>query len=133
MVQFLLDRYGDGRLQPQTGTAEHALYLQWSWFAEATFAQPLGEIFNHLRACANEPKEDVLEEMRTRARLWTAALDAALEGRSYLVGEEFTGADIMTGYSLLLAGQIVPFQDLEHLRDYGRRISTRPAYLAAIA
>lgn len=28
MVQYLLDRYGGGRLQPQPGTPEHALYLQ---------------------------------------------------------------------------------------------------------
>ncbi|GIS18104.1 MAG: hypothetical protein CM15mP120_00200 [Pseudomonadota bacterium] len=31
-----------GLLQPDPGTPEHALYLQWSWFAEATFARPLG-------------------------------------------------------------------------------------------
>ena len=41
MVQYLLDRYGQGLLQPEPGTPEHALYLQWSWFAEATFARPL--------------------------------------------------------------------------------------------
>ena len=33
MVQYLLDRYGNGQLQPQPGTPAHALYLQWSWFA----------------------------------------------------------------------------------------------------
>ena len=36
MVQYVLDRYGDNRLQPARGTAEHANYLKWSWFAEAT-------------------------------------------------------------------------------------------------
>ena len=34
MVQYLVDRYGNGKLQPEIGTADHALYLQWSWFAE---------------------------------------------------------------------------------------------------
>ena len=28
MLQYLLDRYGDGRLQPAAGTPEHAIYLQ---------------------------------------------------------------------------------------------------------
>ena len=34
MVQYLVDRYGNGKLQPEIGTADHALYLQWSWFAD---------------------------------------------------------------------------------------------------
>ena len=38
MVQYILDRYGNGQLQPTVGTSEHGTYLQWSWFAEATFA-----------------------------------------------------------------------------------------------
>ena len=49
MVQHVLDRHGGGRLEPARGTREHALYLQWSWFAEATFTRPLGEIVNHRR------------------------------------------------------------------------------------
>ena len=49
MVEYVLDHYGDGRLRPAPCTAEHALYLQWTWFAEATFARPLGEIVNHRR------------------------------------------------------------------------------------
>ncbi len=35
MLQYVLDRYGDGRLVPKPGTADSAHYLQWSWFAEA--------------------------------------------------------------------------------------------------
>eukprot|EP01052_Picozoa_sp_SAG31_P037621 SAG31_NODE_4888_length_2884_cov_1.624776_4_plen_140_part_00 len=39
MVQYLVDKYGAGRLQPETGTLRHAEYLQWAWFAEATMAR----------------------------------------------------------------------------------------------
>src|SRR5262245_47441927 len=47
MVQYLLERYADGRLRPPPGTRDSAMYLQWSWFAEATFARPLGDIAQH--------------------------------------------------------------------------------------
>ena len=63
MVQYILDRYGDGRLQPTPGTPEHALYLQWSWFAEATFSRPIGEMVNHARAFGNKAIAAVSEEM----------------------------------------------------------------------
>src|SRR5215472_11044451 len=36
MVDFILERYGEGRLRPEPGTAASALYHQWCWFSEAT-------------------------------------------------------------------------------------------------
>ncbi|HEY5680785.1 MAG TPA: glutathione S-transferase family protein [Pseudomonadales bacterium] len=104
MVEHLLDRHGAGRLRPPPGTAERAAYLQWSWFAEATFARPLGEIVNHRREFPGESEiPAVLEEMSARAALCVQALDEALAGRQYLLGDEFTAADVMMGYSVLLA------------------------------
>ncbi len=134
MVQYLLDRYGRGRLQPPAGTPEHALYLQWSWFAEATFARPLGEVFNHQRVFPGEKaKPDVLTEMRSRARMCCEAVDAAVSGKAFLLGDDFSGADIMMGYSLLLADRVVPFADLPQLTAYWQRLSARPGYRKAAA
>jgi glutathione S-transferase len=133
MVQYILDRYGDGKLQPPAGTSEHAEYLQWSWFAESTFARPLGEITNHRRAFV-EPIEACVEEMRSRARLCVEALDAHLSARSFLLGDVFTGADIMMGYSLRSFCKHVPdyhFQD--GVGAYFNRITTRAAYQATLA
>ena len=76
MVQYLLDRYGEGRLQPPPGTAEHAFFLQWCWFSEATFARPLGEIVNHRRALPeSEQSEAAIAEMQDRAWLCVQALE----------------------------------------------------------
>ena len=36
MVHYLLEKYGNGRLRPELGSPESAIFLQWSWFAEAT-------------------------------------------------------------------------------------------------
>lgn len=134
MVQYVLDRHGAGRLQPPAGTAAHAIYLQWSWFAEATFARPLGEVFNHRRAFPGpNEKADVIAEMTGRARACCVALDEAVDGKQFLLGDEFSAADIMTGYSLFLAEKVAPFDDLAHLTAYWQRLITRPAYRVAIA
>ena len=134
MVQYLLDRYGKGRLQPAPGTEAHGLYLQWSWFSEATYARPIGEIVNHRRAFGEAGEiPAVVEEMKGRARLCSEAVDRALRGRSYLLGEEFSAADIMMGYSVVLAQRFTSTEGLDELNAYWARLSSRPAWQRAAA
>ncbi|MEZ5557583.1 MAG: glutathione S-transferase [Pseudomonadales bacterium] len=134
MVQYLLDRYGNGALQPPRGTQEHALFLQWCWFAEATWARPLGEIVNHRRALPEAAQSAAaIREMQDRANLCAQAVDQALAGRSYLLGDSFTAADVMTGYTVMLAKQLVPEPLPDRLDAYWQRLSARPAFQIATA
>ena len=133
MVQHVLDRHGGGRLEPARGTREHALYLQWSWFAEATFTRPLGEIVNHRREFGDRAIPEVVEEMEARARLCLDAVDEAVRGMDYLVGD-FTAADIMMGYALRSYRRLLPDDPLPADADaYWNRLVGRDAYRAAIA
>ena len=133
MVQHVLDRHGGGRLEPPRGTREHALYLQWSWFAEATFSRPLGEIVNHGRMFAERAIAEVVEEMKDRARLCADALDREMRGKDYLIGE-FTAADIMMGYALRAFERLLPDESLPENADaYWKRLAARDAYRAAVA
>ena len=130
MVEYILDKYGEGRLRPAPGTSESGIYLQWCWFAEATFARPLGEMVNHRRAFSEDQQvAAVLEEMADRARLCIAALDQALESQQYLCGHDFTAADIMTGYSLMLARRFELMGETHpNVSAYWLRLSARPAF-----
>lgn len=133
MVDFLLERYGEGRLAPAPGTPESALCRQWSWFAEATFARPLGEIVNHNRVAPEGGLVDfVIEDCKDRARICIAAIEDALAESEYLVGDAFTYADIMTGYSLLLASNFgVLTDDYARTQAYFGRLSSRPGFQVA--
>ena len=133
MVQHVLDRHGGGRLEPARGTRDHALYLQWSWFSEATFARPLGEIVNHRREFGDRAIAKVVEEMKARARLCLDALDREMRGKDYLVGD-FTAADIMMGYALRSYRRLLPDESLPaNAGAYWGRLAARGAYRAAIA
>ena len=133
MVQYVLDRYGGGRLQPPRDTCEHAVYLQWSWFAEATFARPLGEIVNHRRVFADRAIPEIVEEMKARARLCADALDREMRDKDYLVGS-FTAADVMMGYTLRACERLLPDESLPaNANAYWKRLTSRDAYRAAIA
>ena len=138
MVQHLIDRYDNGSgaaaLQPDRGTDQHALYLQWSWFAEATFARPLGEIVNHRRAIPRTQQSEVaVEEMRARAWLCVAAVNDALAGRDWLLGERFSGADIMMGYSIMLMETLAPGRLPPDVARYQAAISARECFQRAVA
>ena len=59
-------------------------------------------------------------------------VDAALEGREYLIGS-FSAADIMLGHSLFMANRLGQGPDeLANLKGYLKRIEARPAFQTAI-
>jgi glutathione S-transferase len=133
MLQTLLRRHGNARLQPEPGSDAEAEYLQWCWFAEATFGRATGEIANHKRAFPVEPIREVVQEMRERSRLCLAAVEQHLQQRPYLVSEEFTAADIMMGYTLGSFTRHVGDAFPPATAGYWQRITSRPAYVAARA
>ena len=133
MVQYLLDRYGNGALHPQSGTPEHALYLQWSWFAEATYSRPIGEVVNHRRAFGDAVKPDVIEEMASRAALASQAVSDVVADQPFLLGDEFTAADIMMGYTVMLAAEVLKQTLPSPLARYWASLKSRPAFIAAKA
>ncbi len=139
MLQYILDRYGDGKLQPRHGTPGHAHFLQWCWFGEATFARPLGEIFNHKREFPGEREiPEVIEEMKNRARECVKVLDDHLAANDYMLGLAFSGADIMNAYSLHLANLVGIFQGIEDLNypglaRYWQRLHDRNSFIKAFS
>lgn len=133
MLQYVLDKYGDGRLQPRPGSNEHGMFLQWVWFAEATFSRPLGEIVNHNREFAKEPLPHIIDEMKARARLCAQTLDAALGDKSWILGETFSAADIMLGLTLRSYERLMNEDFPGNVAPYWARLTDRPAYKRAIA
>lgn len=118
MVDYILERYGEGRLRPPPGTTESALHHQWCWFSEATLARPVG--LNRLLKLKSEDNGVIAAEAEQKARVCLDVVDQALRDRNYLLGSAFGAADIMMGYSLAL---------IESLRLLDDRYPSARAYL----
>jgi len=129
MVQYALAKFGDGRLEPTPGTPEHATYLQWCWFSEATFSRPLGEIVNHGRVFGDDAQATITDEMKGRADVCADAVEQGLEGNTYLMGETFTAADVMMGYTVMLYARLRP-ELTPNLARYWGNLQARPAFQA---
>lgn len=132
MMQYVLDRYGDGRLQPAKSDASYAHYLQWCWFAESTFARPLGEVTNHRREFKPE-LDDVVAEMKGRATSCVAALDAALSDRPYLLGDEMSAADLSIAYVMRAYRRTVTEDMPANAQAFFDRMTALPSYERTLA
>ena len=104
ILEYLIEKYGNGRLAPAIGAPDRGRYLQWVHFAEATALPPIGDLTRHtilLPEAARLPQ--VAEDGRVRAINALNVLERALAGKQYLLGNAFSGADIMMGYFLMAA------------------------------
>ena len=134
IVNYLGDRYGaDSGLTPASGTVERGIYDQWCFFvmteldAHTLYVirkhRDLAELYGEAPAAVETAKEGFLKQV--------AAVDQALlAGGPHLLGDTFTGADILLTTCLDWAR----FYDIEladGLQNYQRRIHERPAYQAA--
>ena len=132
MVDYILERYGEGRLRPPPGTPESAIYHQWCWFSEATLSRPLG--LHRMLQPAAEHMPSVAADSEQKARTCLAVVDQAVSDREFLLGREFGAADIMMGHSL----QLVANLDLldhryPHAQAYLGRLTRRDACLRAMS
>ena len=133
MLEYVLDRYGNGRLQPERGTAEHALMMQWCWFAEATFARPIGEMVNHGRAFPDGQIQAVIDEMRGRGEFSLSAVDQALADREFINGDSFSAADIMIGYAVMLVDRVMKSPTPNNAARWWTAMQARDGFKAARA
>jgi glutathione S-transferase len=134
-LQYLLERYGQGRLEPKPGTPERALYLQWFHFGEASLAVHVSSI---VRQRFGRPAAELVQGAVDEARLCVAAaarvVERGLEGRQYIAGADFSAADIMVSYGLIMARitRELP-DDLPNIAAYLERLKARPSYARAWA
>ena len=132
MMQYVLDRYGDGKLQPAKDDPTYAHYLQWCWFAEATFARPLGEIVNHRREFKPE-LHNVVAEMKSRATAAVHAIDAAVVDRPYLLGDKMSAADLSICYAMRGYRRMVTEELPGHVQGLFDRVTALPSYERTVA
>lgn len=135
ICQYLTERYGHAPFKRVLGDPDYPAYLQWIHAGEATLTPPLAAIAQHtalrpperrIALIAGEAAEAFAERMK--------ALDVALGEQGYLLGNDFTVADVMVGYALHLADMFKLLANAPHdVQQYWARISSREAYKRAVS
>ncbi len=145
ILEYLVQRYGEGRLRPQPGTEDATRYIYWMHYAEGSLMPPLlmKLIFDRI-AKAPMPffAKPIARRIADQARKTFVVpqierhldyLEAELTSRTWFTGEEFTAADVQMSFPLE-AAQARGGLDASrpHLINFLERIHARPAFKRAL-
>ena len=145
IVDYLIERYGAGRLTPAAGTPEKLRYTYWLHYAEGSAMPPLllKLVFDKIetapmpffvrpiaKAISGKAKSSFIEP---QIRQHLDYLEGELNKNDWFVGNEFSGADIQLSFPLeAAAGRGGLDTSRPRLMDFLKRIHARPAYQRAV-
>jgi glutathione S-transferase len=145
IIEYLVDRYGAGRLAPAPGTPERLRFTYWLHYAEGSampplllklvasriasapmpfFAKPIArKIAGTLQSSFVDPQ----------LKLHLSYVNDALAGTGWLVADSFSAADIQMSFPLEAASARIRMADkFPHIAAFLERIHQRPAYQRAL-
>lgn len=145
IIEYLIERHGNGRLIPPASTPERLRYTYWLHFAEGSAMTPLllALIFGKLpeqpmpffvrpivRAISGKVREALVEpQLRTQQ----AFMESELEKSTWFAGKVFTAADIQMSFVVeASAARGGLDKDRPKLMAWLARIHARPAYKRAL-
>jgi glutathione S-transferase len=131
---YLADKFPDKRLAPPLGSPERGLYYQWLVYSMATMEPPVLKVFLNTMMLPEEKRSAAIaEEGRTQWQDVARVLEQALEGKTFLLGDSFSAADVMVG-SILGWSRVMGLIDgYPGLQAYVGRLTSRPAFQRANA
>jgi len=145
IIEYLLERHGNGRLAPAIGTPERLRWRYWLHFAEGSAMPPLllKLIFERIKVTpmpffakpiAKGLSNKVLAAMvEPNLKRQLDFMEAELGRGEWFAGPEFSAADIQMSFPLEAAAQRAGLDaSRPKLMAFLRRIHARPAYRRAL-
>ena len=134
IVEYVLAKYGQGRMMPKQSSPDFPAYLQWLHYAEGMIMPPVNTIVVETILLPPERRNQGNVDRATKLLgQMLSAVDRHLAGRDYLAGE-FSGADIMTGHACTVAARLkADVSDKPNVAAYIERVNARPALQKAWA
>jgi glutathione S-transferase len=143
IIDYVVGRYGDGRLIPAEGTDARLAYVYWLHFAEGSAMPPLVMklIFNTMAERAPKLLKSVVKAVtgpvlagfvEPNIARQLAFIESRLAGSSWFAGADFTAADIMMSFPLEAAGARADLTALPKVKAFLAAIHARPAYVRAL-
>lgn len=136
IVEYIIHKYGGGRLWRTPTQADYADFLEWFHFSNATLqAGNMRAMLMGVAVPAEQQDGMIFQFVQARAQSALAMVEERLKATGkYLAGDELSAADIMTMYSLSTNRGFRPVDlgPYPSVLAYLARVGERPAYRRAI-
>jgi glutathione S-transferase len=145
IIEYIIERYGNGRLVPAVGSSEHLRYRYWLHFAEGSAMPPLllKLVFERIkstkmpffakpiaRAIADKVLGTLVDPNLKRQLDF---IESELQRSEWLAGAEFSAADIQMSFPLEASRQRAGLNaSRPKALAWLARIHARPAYQRAL-
>ena len=131
IAQYLCDRYGNGRLQPEPGSKAALKHLQLMHFAEGSAMLPL--LLRIYVSRLGEGGAPLHERIDGELVSYFDYLESILQPSGFFIGDGLTAADIMLSFPVILATMQPEGQRWPKLKAFVDTIKARPAWQRAMA
>lgn len=130
IIEYLVRKYGKGRLAPPADSRDYNRYLQFLHYAEGSAMLPLMlKLYTSRLGDGAAPLQPRIESEMQRH---LGFLNSELGGRDYFIGNELTGADVQLSFAVQMAVKFCGEEAYPNLTAFVRRIEAREAYRRAI-
>jgi glutathione S-transferase len=135
IIEYIIQRYGQGRFAVPVASPDYARYLQWFHFAEGSAMLQFLAYLRMRRLTDGDETAPLFAWARETNTRYLHLMNDALAARPYYAGEAFTAADIMMVFVVHFLKHwakldLSPYPNFEPYLD---RIGQRPAYQKAMA
>jgi glutathione S-transferase len=130
IIEYIVRKYGKGRLAPDPATPDGVKYLQLMHYAEGSAMLPVMlRLYLSRLGEAGKPLEPrVVSEIENHM----GYLDSLLQGRDWFVGNALSAADIQLSFAIQAARLLYGLEKFPNLARFLDRIHARPAYKRAL-
>ena len=144
MIDYLLDRHGNGALRPAAGGADYERYRYWLHYAEGSAFPPLLlKLILTRMATAPMPffAKPIAKSITKAAAdrfvdpqlaLHFNYIESELGRSTWFAGAEFSGADVIMSFPLEAYASRGDISNMPNISNFLERIHARPAYKRAL-
>jgi len=130
ILDYIVRRYGDGRLAPDPESPEYVDYLELMHYAEGSAMLPLMlRLYVGRLGDAGQPLHPRIQSEIERH---IGYLEKRLDGRDYFVGDDLTAADVQLSFVIQAARLLGGLDKYPNLAAFLTRVTARPAYQRAL-
>jgi glutathione S-transferase len=125
IIAYIAERYPDAKLAPEVGDHKRARYLQWLFFGPTCIEPAIMQVYLKFEVPSSTAAWGSTQQVFD-------VLEAAVEKGPYLLGDDFSAADIVIGSGINFAVRLFKLIPTRPAFDrYVDTLAARPAFQRA--